>query len=87
MRCTDIGGKCVIVPAGDETAIFLRTYGAGSMLYPETFLEILSRIRKHILAHTHAEKVFGNVPDPIFNTMYAVCKAKSLEPSTEAGLQ
>jgi len=83
ISCADIGGKCVIIPAEDETAIFLRTYryGYGE---PKIMLEILSTIRKHILAHPYAEKVSGKVPAAIFNTMYALCKAKSPEPSKDS---
>ena len=82
--CPDAAGKCVIVPAGEETAIFTRNYGDHGD--PKTMLEILSKIRRHILAHPHPEKVTGNIPAPWINTMYALSKATSPE-SKEASFQ
>lgn len=82
VSCPDIGGKCVIIPADTETSIFLRCYGHSGE--PKTMLGILSRIRKHVLARPHTEKVTGKVPAPVFNTMYALTRAKSPEPSKEA---
>lgn len=84
ISCPDIGGQCAIIPMESETAIFLRYYGSyGYVGKFETVLEILSDMRKHILAHPHAEKVSGKVPAAVFNTMYALCKMKPSEPPKE----
>jgi hypothetical protein len=74
VSCPDVAGKCVIVPAKDETAIFLRNYSDYGE--PKTMLETLSKIREHVLAHPHSEKVAGKIPAPWINTMYALSKAK-----------
>jgi hypothetical protein len=78
--CSDLAGKCTIVPAGDETAVFLRDYGGGT---PELILETMAGIRNIILAHPHTERIIGSIPAQWINTVYSLCKAKSLE-GTEA---
>ena len=80
ISCPDIAGKCVIVPAGDETLVSLRTYGPN--WEPKTMMQTLATIRKHISANQHTEKVMGKIPAPWINMIYALCKAKSPE-STE----
>jgi len=82
ISCGDMGGKCVMVPAQDETAVFLRTYGDYGD--PKAMLEMLSGIRRHILAHAQTQRVSGKIPAPVFKVIYALCKAKSPEPSSEA---
>jgi len=77
ISCSDIAGTCVIVPAGDETAVFLRNYGTYGE--PKLILETMSRIRRNILAYPHAEKVAGKVPALWINTVYTLSKAKTSE--------
>jgi hypothetical protein len=79
IECSDIAGKCVIVPAGDETAVFLRNYGTYGE--PKLMLETMARIRGDILAYPCTEKVTGKVPVPWINTVYALSKAKTPEPA------
>ncbi|MFB0568663.1 MAG: hypothetical protein ACETV0_03485 [Nitrososphaeria archaeon] len=87
VSCQDIGGRCLLIPAEGETCIFLRGYGYGgdnALFNLDKYVEIISGLRKHVLAHPHSEKVSGKIPHPMFNTMYVVCKAPSPKPSTEA---
>jgi hypothetical protein len=79
IECSDIAGKCVIVPAGDETAVFLRNYGTYGE--PKLILETMARIRRGILAYPCTEKVTGKVPVLWINTVYALSKAKTPEPA------
>jgi hypothetical protein len=74
---TDIAGKCAIVPAGDETLVSLRTFGDYGE--PKLMLQTLANIRKHISSHQHTEKAMGKIPAVWVNTMYALCKAESLD--------
>lgn len=83
ISCPDTAGKCVIVPAGDETVVSLRTYGTYGE--PKVMLQTLAKIRKHVADHQHTEKVMGNVPAAWVNTMYALCKAKSPEGTEASG--
>jgi hypothetical protein len=82
--CSDIAGTCVIVPAGEETAVFMRNYGTYGE--PKAILETMSRIRRHILAYPHTEKVTGKVPVPWITTVYALSKAKTPEPAEASNL-
>jgi hypothetical protein len=77
LKCGDIAGKCIIVPAGEETGVILRNYGG----YGDTkaAVEALSRIRGHILSHPPTEKGVGMVPAPWVGTVYALVKATSEE--------
>jgi hypothetical protein len=77
ISCSDIAGKCVIVPAGEETAVFLRNYGTYGE--PKLIVRAMINIRRSILAHRHSEKVTGQIPAAWITTMYAVCKAKTLD--------
>jgi len=81
IECSDIAGKCVIVPAGDETAVFLRNYGTYGE--PKLILETMAKIRRNILAHPCTEKVTGKVPVLWINTVYALSKAKTPELAEE----
>jgi hypothetical protein len=83
VSCPDMAGKCVIVPAGDETVVSLRTYGTYGE--PKLMFQTLAKIRKHISAHQHTEMVNGKIPAPWINTMYALCKAKSTEGTEASG--
>jgi len=73
LKCGDIAGKCIIVPAGEETGVILRNYGG----YGDTkaAVEALSRIRGHIISHPPTEKGVGMVPAPWVGTVYAFVKA------------
>jgi len=79
IECSDIAGKCAIVPAGDETAVFMRNYGTYGE--PKLILETMTRIRRGILAYPYTEKVTGKVPALWINTVYALSKAKTPEPA------
>jgi len=83
--CSDMAGKCAILPMGNETAVFLRNYGiygdTGSVFVfgpkpmPESVLEAISRIRKKILSYPCSERVLGRNPAPWTNAVYALSKA------------
>jgi hypothetical protein len=77
VTCADIAGKCALVPAGDETIVSLRNFGDYGE--PKLMLQTLADIRKHISTHQHTEKVMGKIPAVWVNTMYALCKAESLD--------
>ena len=83
ISCPDIVGQCAIVPAGDETVVSLRAYG--TYWEPKMMVQTLARIRRHISANRHTEKVTGKIPAPWINTMYALCKSKSLEQTDAFG--
>lgn len=84
---SDVGGRCLIIPAEAETCIFLRTHGwngGNTLSNLDKYLEIMSTIRRHVHAHPHAERVSGKIPSPLFNTVYTLCRAESPKPSAEA---
>jgi len=74
---SDLAGRCVVIPVGDETAIFIRTYGSWGD--PKTILESIGGIRKSILTNPNAEEVFGKIPNGAqwVNSAYSVFKTKN----------
>jgi len=90
LGCSDMAGKCTILPVGNETAVFVRNYGiygdTGSVItfspdpMPESVLEAISRIRKNILAYPCSEKVVGEIPAPWIPAVYALSKAATPNP-------
>jgi len=77
LKCGDLAGKCIIVPAGEETGIILRNYGGYGDI--KAAVEALSRMRGHILSYPPTEKGIGMVPAPWVGTVYALVKATSEE--------
>jgi len=77
LKCGDIAGKCIIVPAGEETGVILRNYGGYGDI--KAAVEALSRMRGHILSYPPTEKGIGMVPAPWVGTVYALVKATSEE--------
>ena len=77
----DLGGRCTIIPIGEETAIFFRdTKGdLGTYFNTEKILYALSGIRRCISNHVTSEKVSGNVPSPVFNLLYSLAKGESIK--------
>ncbi len=65
---SDPGNRCVIMPVGEETAIFLRTVEYEPNI--ERMLEFLSAIRGHVLPHVQIGSVVGTSPAPVFNALY-----------------
>jgi hypothetical protein len=90
LNCPDMAGKCTILPVGNETGVFIRSYGMygdtssnigniGLGLFsdpvPESVLTAISQIRKHIIACRCSEKVVGQIPAPWVSGVYALSKA------------
>ncbi len=77
LKAPDIAGKCVIVPAGDETAVFLRNYGTYGD--PKSILKAMAAVRKSLLANPQTEKVFGSFPSDAqwINMAFSFIKMKT----------
>jgi hypothetical protein len=73
----DLGGRVTIIPFGDETVLFFRDVKGdlGTYFNFKHQLYALSQIRSSVAQNTTSEKVFGNVPAPLFNTMYSISGA------------
>jgi hypothetical protein len=75
----DLGGRCTIIPFGDETVIFLRDVKGdlGAYFNFRHQLYALSQIRTCVSQNTKNDKVSGNVPALLFNTLYSLSKSGS----------
>ena len=75
----DLGGRCTIIPFGDETVIFLRDVKGDLYTYFnfKHQLYALSQIRACVSQSVKNDKVSGNVPAPVFNALYSLSKSGS----------
>jgi len=76
----DLGGRCTIIPFGDETVIFLRGVIGDDIFqyfYFKDQLYALSQIRTCVSQNVKNDKISGNVPAPVFNTLYSLFKSGS----------
>jgi hypothetical protein len=75
INCSDLAGKCVIIPFANETAIFLRHVPDYSQIKTRELLDAIHKIRNHILNSNDSENVTGIIPEYWINSFYSLCRA------------
>jgi hypothetical protein len=80
ISCSDLGGRCTVVPMGKETAFFFRgakddigTYFNFSKLMPA-----ISQVIETVSGHVENNEVTGIIPSPSLNIFYSLAKTGEL---------
>ncbi|MCX6649821.1 MAG: hypothetical protein NTV61_10620 [Candidatus Bathyarchaeota archaeon] len=80
ISCSDLGGRCTVVPMGKETAFFFRgakgdieTYFNFGKLMPA-----ISQVIEMVSGHLENKEVTGVIPSPSLNIFYSLAKTGQL---------
>lgn len=80
ISCSDFGGRCTVVPMGNETALFFRgakgdigTYFNFSKLMPA-----ISQVIETVSGHVEDNEVTGIIPNASLNIFYSLAKTGEL---------
>jgi hypothetical protein len=80
IACSDLGGRCTVVPMGKETVFFFRgakgdlgTYFNFSKLMPA-----ISRVIETVSGYLENNEVAGIIPSPSLNVFYSLAKTGEL---------
>jgi hypothetical protein len=76
ISCSDLGGRCTIIPMRNETVLFFRgvkgdlgTYFNFSKLMPA-----MSQVIEIVSGYVEKNEVNGNIPNPSLNIFYSLAK-------------
>jgi hypothetical protein len=86
ISCSDLGGRCTVVPMGRETALFFRgakgdigTYYNFGKLMPA-----VSQVIETVSGHVETKEVTGMVPNASLNVFFSLAKTGELPPVPSA---
>ena len=80
ISCVDLGGRCTVIPMGNETALFFRGVKGdlGTYFNFKKLVPAISQIIEMVSGHMEKKEVTGNIPNPSLNIFYSLAKTGSL---------
>jgi hypothetical protein len=76
ISCSDLGGRCTVIPMGNETVLFFRGVkgDVGTYFNFSKLLPAISQVIEMVSEHVEKNEVKGNSPNPSLNLFYSLAK-------------
>lgn len=80
VSCVDLGGRCTVVPMGNETALFFRGVKGdlGTYFNFNKLMPAISDVIEVVSKHVKKNEVTGMIPNASLNVFYSLAKTGSL---------